>query len=170
MITKTQILEILDDSRNNEEAAERLDKVINPKVKADRIDFDAFLAFFNKVTGKKIRAIDPKAKRQINARLKEGYTKQDLAVAVINCFNNVWHHLPENRRHLTPEFISRPDKFILYLNDNNSITPPSLPEDWYIRELTEAQQMLLTENELRGWKLNRKTVEMDGGRFRPVKA
>jgi uncharacterized phage protein (TIGR02220 family) len=82
------------------------------------IDFIALLSFFNKITGKKIRVIGTKAKRQFNARLKEGYTKEDVGRAIVNCFNDPYHK--ENTHFLTPEFISRSDKFEKYLNVSNA--------------------------------------------------
>ena len=78
------------------------------------IDFDALLVFFNKVTSKKIKVVNAKAKTQLNARIKEGYTKQDIAKAITNCFNDKYHK--ENPHFLTLEFISRPDKFEKYFN------------------------------------------------------
>ena len=87
-----------------------------PYINTDRnnIDFDALLVFFNKVTSKKIKVVNAKAKTQLNARIKDGYTKQDIAKAIINCFNDKYHK--ENPHFLTLEFISRPDKFEKYFN------------------------------------------------------
>lgn len=88
--------------------------IINNLNNKTNIDFDALLVFFNKVTSKKVRAVSSKAKTQLNARIKEGYTKQDIAKAITNCFNDKYHK--ENPHFLTLEFISRPDKFEKYFN------------------------------------------------------
>lgn len=88
--------------------------IINNLNNKTNIDFDALLVFFNKVTSKKIKVVNAKAKTQLNARIKEGYTKVDIAKAITNCFNDKYHK--ENPHFLTLEFISRPDKFEKYFN------------------------------------------------------
>ena len=76
------------------------------------VNWDALLSQFNLITGKKIRVIDDKTKRQVNARLKEGYSKQDIVNAITNCFNDDYHK--ENPHYLTLEFITRSDKMQKY--------------------------------------------------------
>ena len=76
------------------------------------IDWDKLLNQFNNITGKKIRKVSDKAKRQFTARIKDGYSKQEILNAIQNCYNNSWHK--ENPHILTLEFISREDKFITY--------------------------------------------------------
>lgn len=79
------------------------------------VDWDKLKDNFNQLTGKKTKIISNKAKGQINARLKEGYTKQDLWNAIVNCFNDPYHK--ENPKYLTLEFISRSDKIEKYFGD-----------------------------------------------------
>jgi uncharacterized phage protein (TIGR02220 family) len=81
---------------------------------ASQIDFDKLLEYFNKVTNKKFKSIPDKAKKAFNARLKEGYTKNEIMQAILNCSQDEFHL--NNPKYLTPEFISRPDKFVKYLN------------------------------------------------------
>ncbi len=76
------------------------------------IDWEKLLNQFNDITGKKIRKVSDKAKRQFTARIKDGYSKQEILNAIQNCYNNSWHK--ENPHILTLEFISREDKFITY--------------------------------------------------------
>lgn len=78
-----------------------------------QIDFVKLLGFFNKTTGKKTRLIPEKIKKQINTRLKEGFTKEDIAAAIKNCFNDDYHK-ETNHKHLTLEFITRADKLEKY--------------------------------------------------------
>jgi len=73
------------------------------------IDWSKLLNKFNSITGKKSRVVPDKAKKAILARLKEGYTKQDILNAIQNCYNDS-HHKETNHKYLTLEFISRPDK------------------------------------------------------------
>lgn len=88
------------------------------------VDWEKLKNNFNQLTGKKIKLISNKAKTQIKARLKEGYTKQDLWNAILNCFNDPYHK--ENPRYLTLEFISRSDKMEKYCTD---IKKPKIKED-----------------------------------------
>jgi len=78
------------------------DKDINPNLS---VDWEKLKNNFNELTGKKTKVVSTKVKGQINARLKEGYTKQDLWNAIVNCFNDPYHK--ENPKYLTLEFISR---------------------------------------------------------------
>lgn len=70
---------------------------------------------FNSITGKKIQKLDKKAKSQFSARIKDGYTEDDIFKAVENCFNDKFHS-DNGHKYLTMEFITRPDKLELYLN------------------------------------------------------
>ena len=76
------------------------------------VDWEKLKDNFNSLTGKGTKVISNKVKGQINARLKEGYTKQDLWNAIVNCFNDPYHK--ENPKYLTLEFISRSDKMEKY--------------------------------------------------------
>jgi uncharacterized phage protein (TIGR02220 family) len=88
------------------------------------VDWDELLNFINKITGKKFRVVPDKTKAQIKLRLKEGYTKQDFANAIQNCFLDKYHQ--ENRRFLTLEFISRSDKMEKFATD---CLKPKLKQD-----------------------------------------
>lgn len=77
-------------------------------------DKDIFFEKFKKITGKKIRIFDDKSERQFNARIKEGYTIDELIQATENCMNDDYHK--ENPKYLTLEFITRPDKLQKYIN------------------------------------------------------
>jgi uncharacterized phage protein (TIGR02220 family) len=85
------------------------------------VDFEKLKVEFNNLTGKKTKVVSEKAKRQIKARLKEGYTKQDLWNAIVNCFNDPYHK--ENPKYLTLEFISRSDKMEKYCENLKTKKP-----------------------------------------------
>lgn len=93
-------------------------KDINPNL---TVDFEKLKIEFNNLTGKKTRVVSTKVKNQIKARLKEGYTKQDLWNAIVNCFNDPYHK--ENPKYLTLEFISRSDKMEKYCENLKSKKP-----------------------------------------------
>lgn len=130
-----------------------------------QIDFDKLLLFFNTTTGKNIRVVNDKTKRQFNARLKEGYTKADIFNAIKNCHNDDYHK--KNPKYLTLEFISRSDKLEKYSNYQNKVDV--LPSDWFHRELSEGQKELLDAKQLDMWKRNKNAIEMEGGRLYPIK-
>jgi uncharacterized phage protein (TIGR02220 family) len=77
-----------------------------------------FFESFKKITNKKLRVIDEKTERQFNARIKEGYTIDEILEATQNCKNDKYHI--ENPKFLTPEFITRSDKLQKYLNSDGS--------------------------------------------------
>ena len=73
-----------------------------------------FLNKFNYILQRKYKVLDDKTKRQLNARIKEGFTIEDILLAAKNCSKDQYHL--ENPQYLTPEFITRPDKLQKYLN------------------------------------------------------
>lgn len=89
------------------------------KIEKDVIDFDMLLKFFNSVTGKKVKVVNEKAKRQFRARINDGYTKADISKAILNCFNDKYHK--ENPQYLTLEFISRADKLEKYCSIESNV-------------------------------------------------
>ena len=89
----------------------REDKIKEDKINnnLNPINWDALLKFFNTTTNKKCRVVSTKAKNQFNARLKDGFTKEDIFKAIKNCYSDDWH-IKNNHQYLTLEFISRADK------------------------------------------------------------
>jgi len=150
------------DVANRPQLSTNIIKDLNNKTNA--IDFDALLVFFNKTTGKNLRLINPKTKAQFNVRLKEGYTKEDIFKAIINCSRDPYHI--ENPKYLTPEFISRADKIEKYANATTR--QAKLPDDWFSRELTTEQQSLLSPEQLKRWKENKVRLGVEGGYLKPI--
>jgi uncharacterized phage protein (TIGR02220 family) len=131
----------------------------NIGLQEDPIDFDALLVFFNKTTGRKFRTINTKAKRGFKNIISEGYTKKDIRDAIVNCFNSEYHQ--EHRQYLTPEFISRMEKFEKYFDAKPKKL--KLPQGYFNMKLNDEQMKLLPEDELRRYKTNMIKLEMDGG-------
>lgn len=77
------------------------------------VNWDGLKNQFNEITGKKCNVVSDKVKRSIIARLKEGYTKDDIANAIYNCFHDPYHK-ETGHKYLTLEFISRGDKLEKY--------------------------------------------------------
>ena len=130
-----------------------------------QIDFDKLLVFFNTTTGKNVRVINEKTKKQFNARLKEGYTKADIFNAIKNCYNDDFHK--KNPKYLTLEFISRADKLDKY--SNYSEKKQILPKDFWYRELTDEQKKLLSTENLKHWERQKSAMQLEGGRLLPIK-
>jgi uncharacterized phage protein (TIGR02220 family) len=101
----------------------REDKIKEYKEKDNNlsVNWDGLLSQFNSITGKKMRVVCPKTKKQVTARLKEGYSKQDLVNAITNCFNDDFHK--DNPHFLTLEFISRSEKMQKYSQDIKKAKP-----------------------------------------------
>lgn len=85
--------------------------------------YNEFIDLFNRITGKHFTGT-MKDRGQFNARIKEGVTLGDLELAIRNCKADK-HHI-ENPQHLTPEFITRPDKLQKFLNAKPVGTEPVL--------------------------------------------
>ena len=82
------------------------------------IDSSKLLEVFNSILGKKARVVPVKAQKQIKARLKEGYTKEDIVKALKNASKDQ-HHIDNNYKYLTLEFITRSDKLERFVNMND---------------------------------------------------
>ena len=88
------------------------------KEEINNINFDKLLSFLNSKTGRNFKIINESTKKKYYARLKEGYTKDDILNAIINAINSDYHK--ENSfKYLTPEFFSRADKLNMYSSINN---------------------------------------------------
>jgi uncharacterized phage protein (TIGR02220 family) len=74
----------------------------------EETDWIAVLSRFNKLTGKRFKVIPEKAKKQINARKKQGFTWIDFENAIKNIMADDYHR-ENNLKYLTLEFVSRED-------------------------------------------------------------
>lgn len=66
-------------------------------------------------TGRRFRILDAKAKRQLHKLLDEGVTIKEIEDAVIGASNDEFHQKTKYK-YLTPEFITREDKFNFFHN------------------------------------------------------
>jgi uncharacterized phage protein (TIGR02220 family) len=87
-----------------------------------KIDWPNLIGYFNKVTGMQKRVIPEKAKRQFRARMKEGYTKEDIASVMKNGFESD-HHKESLHKWFTIELCSRSKSFELYLTVKTNQDP-----------------------------------------------
>lgn len=85
----------------------------------DKIDFANLLKSINKYTGRNYQVINDNTKKKFRARLKEGYTKETILIAIKNAVKSEYHKSNECQ-YLTPEFFSRSDTLDKYGNDTSS--------------------------------------------------
>jgi hypothetical protein len=105
-------------------------KVLNNKDK-QVINYEALLQFINETFGREFKVINSKVKTKYIALIKQGYTKNQITNAIVNCKNNKFH-IENNFQYCTPEFFSRTDvidKYGFDVTDNgNSYTPQIIHE------------------------------------------
>jgi uncharacterized phage protein (TIGR02220 family) len=100
---------VTNEQQTNNKQLTTTNNIIIKKENIEPINWSVLLDFFNEVTGKKCKIVSDKAKSQFKARLKENFTKEDIANAIQNAYNDNYHK-ENNHKYLTLEFISRPDK------------------------------------------------------------
>lgn len=91
------------------EEKEEKENIIN------QINWKMFLHFFNKSTNKNCRVVSDKVKNKINARLKEGYTKEDIFKTIVLGVKDSFH-IENNYKYFTLEYISRSNTIDKYSN------------------------------------------------------
>ena len=79
----------------------------------NNIDYLALLGFVNKTFGRRFEVINDKTKRSYKARLKEGYTKEQIIDAITNAAASKYHK-DNNYQYCTPEFFSRAETIDKY--------------------------------------------------------
>lgn len=80
---------------------------------SEKIDFERLLIAINEITGRDFRIINEAVKRKFRARLKEGYTKEDIFNTIKNAVLDKYHN-ETGRKYLTPEYFSRPQTIDKY--------------------------------------------------------
>lgn len=101
--------------RNEVETETKPKDVSSPEGESvpDKIDFDKLINFINRKTGRDFKKINDTVKKKYNARLKEGYTKDDILKSITNAVNNDYHK-QNDYQYLTPEFFSRAETIDKY--------------------------------------------------------
>lgn len=86
--------------------------IINTTVN-NNIDFDVLLAYINKKFDRSFKLINDSVRRKFKARIKDGYTKEDIKNCIDN-LANVEYHKNNGFQYCTPEFISRSETLEKY--------------------------------------------------------
>ena len=107
------------------EEKKREEKILLPlSTTKDKIDFKILLSFINKQTKREFKVINDSVKNKFKARLKEGYSKEDISNTVINSCKDPFHK-EHNFKYLTPEYFSRSatmDKFSAKVVKDKAVT------------------------------------------------
>ena len=88
------------------------------KEETNTINFDKLLSFLNSRAKRNFKLVNKQVQGKYLARLKEGYSKQDILDSVSNAVNSEFHK-ENNSKYLTPEFFSRSETLDKYSNVNN---------------------------------------------------
>lgn len=86
---------------------------LEKKKLSNEIDFEKLMIYYNKVLDKSCRVISKKARDNFIQRLKEGYLKCDIVKVIDNVSNDNFHK-ETGYKHVTLEFLSRPQIFERY--------------------------------------------------------
>lgn len=95
-----------------------------------------FLERFNDVSGRSFRLLEAKTLRQIDALIDAGYSLEEWGRAVSAAKKDRYLTGANDRsvNYLTPEFISRPEKFEKYLNQRVGQPKQKLDTDYVIEQ------------------------------------
>ncbi|MBF0651086.1 conserved phage C-terminal domain-containing protein [Dysgonomonas sp. GY75] len=114
--------------RNNPKTTPNKDKDVD-KDKENNIYKDIYVDFINSFNDVKHSGYKPtvKVERQFNARIREGFTVEDMLKALRNAMATDYHK-NTGFTYLTPEFFTRSDKIELYINKSDMMSDdPSQP-------------------------------------------
>ncbi len=104
------------DTKQSESTIQSTDDIVKPinnkqitnntSAKADGIDFKLLLNFINKTLNKNFRTINKSLQAKYKARLKDGYTKEDIMLSIKNSVKDSFN-IENDFKYLTPEYFSR---------------------------------------------------------------
>jgi len=92
------------------------------KISDNKLDFELLKNYYNQVFTKAMRVVTDKTKTNLNKRIKEGYTKNDIQKVIDNASNDKFHE-PNDFKHVTLEFLSRADIFSRYVSEKEHQVP-----------------------------------------------
>ena len=123
---KTQVLsQQITQSQHSGNTNNKKDKKEEEGYKEKNINVDLYVSRFNQIKGSKYKPND-KVLRQFNARIKEGYTVEQMIEALSMAMREKYHKETQFK-YLTPEFFTRSDKIEMYSNSNQH-SDSSLPQ------------------------------------------
>ena len=106
------------DKQSDNQKKRKESKVNKKENKKEKIDWVGLIKLINQNTGRNFKIINAQTKKKYDKLILEGYTKHDIANAIVNA-SKAEHHIESGYQHLTPEFFSRPDKIDMYATQIN---------------------------------------------------
>lgn len=95
------------------EEKETEEEIKLPTAKAIEIDFEILLKAINSIFGRKFTVVTEPVKKKYKALLKQGYTKQNIHMAMVTCKRDSYH-IEKGYKYCTLEYFSRPKTLDLY--------------------------------------------------------
>jgi uncharacterized phage protein (TIGR02220 family) len=95
-----------DHKEEEEKEQVEVEEEVKTKEVLQKINFSDLLIFINSTLGKKYKVVNKAVQQKYNARLKDGYTKEDFKSAIINAAKDQYHK-ETNFKYLTIEYFSR---------------------------------------------------------------
>jgi hypothetical protein len=92
---------------------EQVEYTIPDAEASEGIDFDILREFVNRELGRAFVVVNPAVKKKYKATLKQGYTKQMIMNAILNCKKDQYH-IDTNYKYCTIEYFSRPNTLDLH--------------------------------------------------------
>ena len=108
---KPNALNSLSETKGNK----RREEEIREEKNKEEYFIDWFNSSMESIKGSGKYKLNAKVKKQLHARIKEGYTFEDFKKA-FKAMQNDSFHQANNYKHLTPEFITRVDKLEMWCN------------------------------------------------------
>jgi uncharacterized phage protein (TIGR02220 family) len=94
-----------------------------------------FIDFFNEVSGRNFGYLDKKARKQYEHLVKNGVKREEFETVIRNAYADPFHK-ENNYKHLTPEFLTRTDKFDKFAHSDEkrrskkTADPKDVLADW----------------------------------------
>lgn len=87
-----------------------------------KLDFDLLKDYYNVVFAKRMRVVTDLTKKNLNKRIREGYTKEDIRKVIDNASNDKFHE-PNDFIHVSLEFLSTAKIFSRYVSEKEHQIP-----------------------------------------------
>jgi uncharacterized phage protein (TIGR02220 family) len=117
----------------------------NDKKDISVINFDKLLDYINLSFDRQFRTINNKVKQSFKARLKEGYTNEDIKNCIENIKNNKYH-IENGYQYCTPEYISRPVTLDKFSKVNSKVAKETSTLDDYASNVMKQVEALKNMN------------------------
>jgi len=118
---------------------------VNDKKDISVINFDKLLDYINLSFDRQFRTINNKVKQSFKARLKEGYTNEDIKNCIENIKNNKYH-IENGYQYCTPEYISRPVTLDKFSKVNSKVAKETSTLDDYASNVMKQVEALKNMN------------------------